>query len=157
MALSQARIRCMKSDYLINETEYYRLVHSDECAVTGYLILFAKPKAHSIMELPMPAVMELGQMLQQATAAISSVIKPQRIYCCSVGELMPQVHFHLFPRTQQLAEEYLANHPQDINGINGFQLLDWAKKTFVGTLDRQTLVSTIAELKSSYNNSVIAN
>lgn len=156
MTAPQVKIHRMKSDYLINETEYFRLVHNDECTIAGYLILFAKPKAHSIAELPMPAAMELGQVLHQATATISRVTKPQRIYCCSVGELMPQVHFHLFPRTQQLAEEYLASHPQDINGINGFQLLDWAKKTFAGILDSQTLVSTIAELKNSYNNSVIA-
>lgn len=71
----------------------------------------------------------LGPTLALAMCAIEAVVRPERVYCALFAEQTRDIHFHLFPRTAELAGRFLAGHPQDAE-ISGPRLLDWARRTF---------------------------
>jgi len=57
-------------------------------------------------------------------------LQPDQVYCAKFGELNNLVHFHVFPRTKRILEEYLKENLTTTDVISGPQLLDWARNKF---------------------------
>ena len=79
------------------------------------------------------ALAALGPTLAMATAAIETVVRPQRVYCALFSEETRAVHFHLFPRTGWLTEKYFNTHSHETE-ISGPRLMDWARERFKSEL-----------------------
>ncbi|MGC3961238.1 MAG: hypothetical protein QM813_25910 [Verrucomicrobiota bacterium] len=109
--------------------QYFTVETCATCAVPGYLIVGPKLPVTSVSEMNPEVLAALGPTLALATRAIEAVLRPERIYCALFAEQTRHVHFHLFPRTAELARQFLASHPQDAE-ISGPRLLDWARHTF---------------------------
>ncbi|PYK17915.1 MAG: hypothetical protein DME55_08510 [Verrucomicrobia bacterium] len=91
------------------------------------------------------ALATLGPTLAMTTAAIETVVRPQRVYCALFSEERRAVHLHLFPRTEWLASQYFAGHPDEIE-ISGPRLMDWARRTFqkpIRGMDRDEILEKI--------------
>ncbi|MBO0694872.1 MAG: hypothetical protein J2P56_02110 [Verrucomicrobia bacterium] len=87
----------------------------------------------------------LGPTLAMTTAAIETVVQPQRVYCALFSEKTRVVHFHLFPRTEWLTKKYFTAHPHDTE-ISGPRLIDWARRTFqkpIRGMDRDGIMEKI--------------
>ena len=130
------------------ETQHFTIKQSEECFIPGYLIVIAKAKAPSIVDLPFEAQQALGPLLSITTQAIQTILHPERVYCMSFCELFHQLHFHLFPRTTWLAEKYRQAYLEEQNHcLNGPILFNWAKSTFTKPIPDHPLQPTLAEIR----------
>lgn len=112
------------------EDDLLTLDHADCCAVPGYLILRLKRRAESLAELDAGAAERVGVALSRATRAIEAAVDAERVYLLSFCELDRQLHFHLFPRSRRLLEEYAAATLTADQPANGPLLFEWARTTF---------------------------
>jgi len=53
----------------------------------------------------------LGKTLALVTSAVSQVIQPAKIYCLQLREEASRLHFHIFPRTEEITGVYLRGTP----------------------------------------------
>lgn len=117
-------------DLGIAKCGHFRVSHCVDCLLPGYLLVSPIEPVSSLAALDRRAQAELGSVLATATEAIRSVVAPPKIYCAQFGEENPQLHFHLFPRTEAVTAEYLRAFPAQQNLIHGPVLLDWARSRY---------------------------
>lgn len=101
-----------------------------DCPIPGYLILRLKGLETSLAQLPPETTKLLGEMLARAAGAIEQAIKPERVYVLSFCEVEPRLHFHLFPRTSWLLQEYFKANDCANDPVNGPMLFEWARNAF---------------------------
>ena len=112
---------------LICEESYFRAEQCGDCCVRGDVILSARGSATSISGLSPEALNNLGPRLALLIRAIEAVVRPELVYCARFGEEVKALHFHLFPRTAELARAF----PGDIGKgttLNGPLLLNVARE-----------------------------
>jgi diadenosine tetraphosphate (Ap4A) HIT family hydrolase len=105
----------------------FKVEHCFDCAVPGYIVLSPIEPAAALSDLSADVLAQLGPMLSVVNRAIQSVVSPLRIYCALFAEQRVEVHFHVFPRTAQVTEEFLHAYPEQRDAIRGPVLLDWAR------------------------------
>lgn len=113
----------------IHGNQHFTVELCGTCGVPGYLIVAPRVPVGSLSELAPDALTALGPTLAFATRAIETVIQPERVYCALFAEQAHHVHFHLFPRTAELARQFLASHSGHTE-ISGPHLMDWARRVF---------------------------
>ena len=117
--------------HVIFENDYFQIKPGDGCTIPGYLIIFAKIQAASVDQLSFEAQTGLGQTIALAHRAINEMMQPQRIYTLSLGELLHQVHFHIFPRTAEMLTHYRQqNHLSSGVSVDGALLFSWARQYY---------------------------
>lgn len=139
---------------IIKENDYYRIEHAQPCTIPGYLIIFVKPTANHLGELA-PAIQQaVCQAISSSLTIVKSIIQPERIYTLSFGEQTPQLHFHIFPRTRQMLNDYNQALQQHNDYADGATMFNWARKHYQQTSQTdQTLAAAItAAFKSSKKN-----
>lgn len=120
----------MNMDFMILQDDYFSIEHCYSCSVPGYLIVSARCNAESVDELPSNFQARLGYSLAMANRLIRDCIQPLRIYTAQFGEENRQLHFHIFPRTAELTDEFLKHFPEQRELIHGPVLLDWARTKY---------------------------
>lgn len=133
-------------DYLLLETDHFRIEHSIYYRIAGFLFVVPKVVTPSISEMADPAVAELGKALQIAVRAVEMVIEPVNVYCTKFGETDGSVHFHIFPRTLGLTDMY-ATTQGAIEGIDGPKLMSWANNHFTGDTEYGDIPNAITEIR----------
>lgn len=118
------------SSYRVYANRYFVIEQCRDCAVPGYLIVSSRQEAVYLSELSGEALNVLGPTLALAVAVVRHVIEPVKIYCAQFGEEASQLHFHVFPRTKEITEEYLTERPEQAKLIHGPVLLDWARDRY---------------------------
>jgi len=114
----------------ILETDYATLEHADFCAVPGYLVLRVRKGAESFGDVSLPGSQRLGALLASAAAAVETVTKADRVYCLSFCEVDRKLHFHLFPRTEELLAEYQAGTGTAGRPVDGPAVFTWARQAY---------------------------
>lgn len=118
------------------DTAQFSVVPCRDCDVPGYLILIPKFSGAKIKDLPVDVQMAFGPAIGNVESAIRQVTQAERVYIMRFSEAMESVHFHLFPRTADMASKFLSENKTGDDGINGPLLFAWArKKYFVKTPD----------------------
>ena len=123
-------VSSMPKDYLIYENDHFKIEQCADCPIPGYLIVSPKVQVTSLSEMKPEALAALGNTLALATKVLETVVQPDQVYCAKFGEFNNLVHFHVFPRTKWIVEEYLKERPAVTDVISGPQLLDWARGKF---------------------------
>ena len=114
-------------DFLICRRDRYLLEHSPSCRVPGYLLITPLGGVRTLGDLAPPARQELAEALQAASLAIHLVIAPARVLCLHFGDGTAPLRFHLFPRTAQVAGEFLKAFPDHPDRLHHPFLLHWAR------------------------------
>jgi diadenosine tetraphosphate (Ap4A) HIT family hydrolase len=114
----------------IFDTEHFTVTHCRDCSVPGYLIVSAKVPVPSLGDLTPALSADLGEALRRATQAVEAVIRPGRTYCARFGEETEALHFHLFPRTQTLLQDYQGSTGQHGGPCSGPQVFEWARRQY---------------------------
>lgn len=113
-----------KTPTVVYQDEYFRIEQSAQ--IPGHLTIFLKAQPKALSDVPFKALEQLGPLLARAMKAIQDVIQPDRIYVLRFGEELEALHFHLFPRTQGMAELWAKTYPQQTFG--GGTLFDWIRQ-----------------------------
>jgi len=88
--------------------ELWRLEHALEpVPMAGWLILKPLRHAESFAELTADEAAAFGPLLLRTTRAMTEVLSPAKVYVCLYAESAsaPHIHFHLIPRSPDLAPE----------------------------------------------------
>ena len=86
----------LKSSYvIIGDAQFYR----------GYCILFAKLHATELYLMPADAARLLFDEMRLTAEAVAAVVKPWKMNYECLGNSVPHVHWHLFPRQASEADE----------------------------------------------------
>jgi diadenosine tetraphosphate (Ap4A) HIT family hydrolase len=109
---------------LIWESEYFTLSQSGEYRVPGYLLLHSKRKVELIADFSWNESTELMRCLALAERLLQELLAPERIYISKFGEVNPQIHFHVLPRTEQLGLAF-TRQTGATEPYNGARLMDW--------------------------------
>ena len=91
---------------VIYEDSLWRLRHSGESNILGYLIL--EPKRHflDLSEATDTECATMGPLLRKILKAMKQVIDCERIYTCTLAELVPHYHVHIIPRTEATPKSF---------------------------------------------------
>ncbi len=63
----------------------------------GMLIVRLKRHCEVFGDITSSEAVSLGEILQRASAALQSVVQPERVYICLFGESLRHVHFFMIP------------------------------------------------------------
>lgn len=115
---------------LLFADELMTIEASRECGVPGYLVLRLRPPGATLPGLDPAAAARLGALLAAAARAIERIVGAERVYVLSFCEVEPQLHFHLFPRTRWLLDEFRAATGAGLAPPSGPALFEWARAAF---------------------------
>jgi histidine triad (HIT) family protein len=76
--------------------------HTGRYTDPGELLVKLRRHVESVAELSLEEASMLGPVLRAATAAVTRVVRPERVYLASFGERVRHVHFYVLPRTAAL-------------------------------------------------------
>lgn len=141
MMLSSKNVICYQN-------EFFRIQHCGDCFISGHLVVFPKEEVASLSDLPIEALTALGNILKISHAVIDAVVKPDRIYTLSFGEVLPLIHFHIFPRTADILANYkLQNQTEEVNGA---LIFDWARKWYKDTSYKEKYLKLMQEINMKF-------
>ena len=98
-----------------------------DCDIPGYVVLIANDKAGSLAELSGQTLGALGTTLARLEVAIKQVTSAEHVYILRFSESLASVHFHLFPRTVELGNNWLSSARPPDRDLNGPYLFGWAR------------------------------
>jgi diadenosine tetraphosphate (Ap4A) HIT family hydrolase len=114
-----------------------------DCDVSGYLVLRSKAQSQHLYQLPAAFQRSLGSILARLEKAITNATRAEHVYIARFSEALAATHFHMFPRTRQLATEFLREHVT-AESVNGPLLYDWARTRYHVDRPEQLSLATLA-------------
>jgi diadenosine tetraphosphate (Ap4A) HIT family hydrolase len=84
--------------YFIHEFNHSFLYLGEHQYYPGYCVLVTKGHFKEMTELPDDIGQELFQEMMQTHRALEKVFTPTKMNMCSLGNVVPHVHWHFFPR-----------------------------------------------------------
>jgi diadenosine tetraphosphate (Ap4A) HIT family hydrolase len=112
------------------ETINFQVAPCRDCDVPGYLILLPRTSASLISDMTTGQQSSIGAVLGILEKVAISATGAERVYIMRFSEALGDVHFHLFPRTKSLGDNFKADtHPTE-EGINAPLLFAWARKKY---------------------------
>ena len=98
-------IKAGKFRDLIAELNSSYVILGDQQFYRGYCILFAKLHATELYLMPADTARMLHDEMRLVAEAIAAVVNPWKMNYECLGNSVPHVHWHLFPRQQDEADE----------------------------------------------------
>lgn len=97
--------------FQISATDFWLLSHRTDSALPGYLVLGSKLPTNNLLELPQAALAELGPLLAEAQKALTSRLRPNRLYISRYGHSPGHsFHFHLIPVYDWVERLFWSDH-----------------------------------------------
>ncbi len=128
---------------------YYVIEQCMDCPVPGYLIVTPLSGAGCIEELTHEELIRLGEVLALAVRAVKEATRPVRVYCAQFGEKDGPLHFHIFPRSEQITREYLGENPSERGSIDGPNLLGWSRRRYTHSADQGRLAEVTRRIREA--------
>ena len=113
--MSDARVVLASSHWTVRQADY---------RVPGYLIVDGRAEHTRLDELDDAARADLMRCLASAERIVRALCEPERVYTLRFGEMVPRLHFHVVPRTAQIAAAYAAE-VDDEPPFNGARVVAW--------------------------------
>jgi len=111
---------------IVFETEFYTIHHATSFFIPGYLVICPNKKKIAWREFTKESLTHLGPLIALSHTCVDEVIRPERIYSNQYGEYEKNIHFHIFPRSQEATEKYLADQNLEYgHSISGPAFVDW--------------------------------
>jgi diadenosine tetraphosphate (Ap4A) HIT family hydrolase len=128
----------------IVRTKHWRVAHSFDTSLLGWLVLVSLRHVLSLDELTEEESAELGPLLRRLTKALRSVTGCEKTYVILFAEAeeFAHIHFHVVPR--------MASFSDDERGPNVFTFLRRPEPDWVPESDRDRLALAVrAELANT--------
>ena len=91
---------------LIHELPSGYFVLGDSQQFRGYALLLCRWPAPDLEELPWSERLQFLRDLALCSQAVSDVLRPHKMNVESLGNVVPHLHFHLFPRQLEEREPH---------------------------------------------------
>lgn len=117
-------------DFRIARQGGFNVEYCYDCLIPGCLIFSPVTPAVSLAALPRDTQAELGPLLATVTEVVQNVMGQLRVYCTLFGEELHTLHFHVFPRTAALTNDFLHDFPEQRSLIHGPVLFDRARSRY---------------------------
>lgn len=126
------------SQNLIHESRHFTTRQASDTRVPGHLIVASRVECTSLAGFTPDQAADLMQCLARAEALLQQILQPERIYILKFGEVVPRIHFHVFPRTARLLQAYLGE-VADQEPYSGARIMDWVwtRRGFAGSTDEE--------------------
>jgi diadenosine tetraphosphate (Ap4A) HIT family hydrolase len=115
------------NSHTIWESELFRITHSRDYRLPGYLFVENCVDASNLNSFPPNTQGQLGEALRLAEYLVRKFASPERVYILKFGESDDRVHFHVIPRTRKLLDAYLSCE-KDEAPFNGALITAWLWK-----------------------------
>ncbi len=92
------KIKAGAYPYLIQELKHSYFLIGEHQYFPGYSVLLAKDHHREMTDLPPHKAAELFEEMMLVHRAIEQVMKPTKMNLCSLGNVVPHIHWHFFPR-----------------------------------------------------------
>jgi diadenosine tetraphosphate (Ap4A) HIT family hydrolase len=114
------------------DTPNFTVTPCVDCDVPGYLIVQPHQTSVTLHGLDASVRESLGQILSRLETAVLTNTGAEHVYILRFSEGLSSVHFHVFPRSREIAELWQAEHPIEAgrDGVNGPLLFAWARRKF---------------------------
>ncbi|EPE5298442.1 HIT family protein [Vibrio parahaemolyticus] len=129
---------------VVFEDDNFMVSPCRSCNIPGYLIVECKDAISSLSQLSVDAQKDLGVLLALLESAVTKTLSPEQVYCARFGESGGNLHFHVFPRSTVVTEQYLEYFPTQEALIHGPILFDWAREYYkveTKTLSQEVIVA----------------
>ncbi|MFL9874111.1 hypothetical protein [Paraburkholderia megapolitana] len=111
-------------EFEIYRSDFYKLSQAYSFRLPGYLILESLLPLTEFGDLPPAADADLAKCFRVAERLLNALLLPERIYFSRFGETTQAIHFHVVPRTAEIARRYC--HPAAVTpGLNGAEVMSW--------------------------------
>lgn len=111
-------------EFEIYRSDFYKLSQAYSFRLPGYLILESLSPVAEFGDLPTAADAGLAECFRVAEQVLNALLSPERIYFLRFGETTQAIHFHVVPRTSEIAQRYC--HPAAVTpGLNGAEIMSW--------------------------------
>lgn len=87
-----------KYPYLIHEFNHSYLMLGEHQFFRGYCVLVSKGHYKEMTDMPPVIQTEMFQDMMKVSAVLQQVFSPDKMNMCSLGNVVPHVHWHFFPR-----------------------------------------------------------
>ena len=87
-----------KYPYLIHEFKHSYLMLGEHQFFRGYCVLVSKGHYKEMTDMPPVIQTEMFQDMMKVSAVLQQVFSPDKMNMCSLGNVVPHVHWHFFPR-----------------------------------------------------------
>jgi diadenosine tetraphosphate (Ap4A) HIT family hydrolase len=84
--------------YVIHEFAHSFLMLGEHQFFKGYCVLVAKGHYKEMTDMPPFMQTEMFQEMMKVSAVLQKHFQPAKMNTCSLGNVVPHVHWHFFPR-----------------------------------------------------------
>lgn len=134
----------------IFESASFKCSPCRDCDIPGYLILFAVAPANALSNLQSEQIEEIGPLIARIEKAVAEATQAERVYILRFSEGSNQLHFHIFPRTAKLADEFRRYYPTS-GDLNGETVYGWARVHYRTKVLSAAVRETAARIRDQLN------
>ncbi|MES2527902.1 MAG: HIT family protein [Bdellovibrionota bacterium] len=87
-----------KYPYLIHEFTHSYLMLGEHQFFRGYCVLVSKNHFKEMTDMPEKIQLEMFQEMMKVSSVLQKHFQPAKMNMCSLGNVVPHVHWHFFPR-----------------------------------------------------------
>lgn len=87
-----------KYPYLIHEFKHSYLMLGEHQFFPGYCVLVSKTHFKEMTDMPTEMQTEMFQEMMKVSTVLQTHFQPAKMNMCSLGNVVPHVHWHFFPR-----------------------------------------------------------
>lgn len=87
-----------KYPFLIQEFPHSYLMLGEHQFYKGYCVLVSKGHYKEMTDMPPFMQAEMFQEMMKVSSVLQKHFQPQKMNTCSLGNVVPHVHWHFFPR-----------------------------------------------------------
>ena len=87
-----------KYPYLIHEFTHSFLMLGEHQFFRGYCVLVSKAHFKEMTDMPERMQAEMFQEMMKVSSVLQKHFQPAKMNMCSLGNVVPHVHWHFFPR-----------------------------------------------------------
>lgn len=87
-----------KYPYLIHEFPHSYLMLGEHQFFRGYCVLVAKGHFREMTDMPENMQTEIFREMMKVSQVLQKHFQPAKMNTCSLGNVVPHVHWHFFPR-----------------------------------------------------------
>ena len=138
-------------NFVVFENKHFIVKQCSDVLIPGYLIITPKIEVFYFSDLPQDVLPLLTSLIAKVEKVLREVLNVKMIYIAKFTELNKGLHFHIFPRTERILQEYIRDNPSSRDRISGPLIFDWSRNKYKSNIEilrgDKTIIDTTLTIK----------